>query len=162
MWSSIIWGEKEGSPDFDIIYFAGPNDFADALGVGEHRVGVALARKFEHLKTVDANFASLVAQGKISKRDFIAYYSVRASAGVSPGAHDEWNTTSLANSARRTMHGKDGLATQVAMWFGGRSVEPADAEMLVSPGNVAACKSADPKAPTTKPVPIDPMDRRAY
>jgi hypothetical protein len=159
MWSSILWGAEDGKPDIDFIYFLGPSDFRSALHVGVPSIAENWASEFEKRVASDSHFASLVSSGKIAKRDFIAYYTLRASATVSLGAHDEWNVVTQANKVRRATLGKDGVATQVAMWFDGKPVSPLDYESTISAGNVGTCGpgNAVPKAP-----PIDPNDRRAY
>jgi hypothetical protein len=68
-----------------------------------------------------------VAAGEDTRRAFIRYYAMRASAAYSAGAHDEWNIFVRINRKRA-------LGDQIAMYFDGRQISPAEMETEISPG----------------------------
>src|SRR5215469_2891926 len=68
-----------------------------------------------------------LADDSVRRQAFLRYYALRASSAYSSGAHDEWNILVRINRRRA-------LGDQVAVFFDGRPVSPAEMETEVSPG----------------------------
>ena len=68
-----------------------------------------------------------VADNPDTRRAFLRYYAMRASAAHSAGAHDEWNIFVRINRKRT-------LGDQISMFFDGRAASPAEMETEISPG----------------------------
>jgi hypothetical protein len=129
MWTQVLAGEDGLGRDFDLFYFTGTSDFWQKYGVTTAAQAVA---KFEEL----ADGLHLTGD---PKRKFVSYYTLRASASASKGAHDEWNILRLVNEARRSNTGF-GIGVQIASFYDGRPVEIDDLESSVSTGYEGACK----------------------
>jgi len=145
MWSAVLSGEDGLATNLDAAYMTGPSDFSRALGIdGDNKIA-AVERLFESRLASDANFKQAVDNGKILKRDFLVYYSLRSGTAFSAGAHDEWNVIANVNALRRQKYGDDGFGKQVAVWFDGRELSPNSYETHVSTGNEKPCEPV-PKA----------------
>ena len=76
--------------------------------------------------------------GKIDKKSFREYYTLRASVSFSLGSHDEWNIVRAINEARRA--DKDyGIARQLGVFYDGRPVAPGLFETPIAAGDAGAC-----------------------
>lgn len=136
LWTSVLEG-ADGLGDFDFVYFAGPQDFARYFGFDGSNDLAKLDAYYEQRVKADADFAK-AAQGALTRAAFRRYYGLRASAGVSRGAHDEWNIFRLINDRRRA-DPKLGTPNQVAILFDGRPIAPAELEAPLSEGYVGKC-----------------------
>ena len=136
MWTAVLEG-TDGLGDFDFVYFVGPQDFARYFGFDGGNDMAKLDAFYDARIKSDPDFDK-AAQGGLSKSAFRRYYGLRASAGVSRGAHDEWNIFRLINDRRRA-DAKLGIPNQVAILFDGRPVAPAELETTLSDGYVGRC-----------------------
>ena len=136
MWASLIEG-TDGLGEFDFVYFAGPQDFARYFGFDGNNDMAKLDAYFDKRVKSDPDFDKAVQNG-LTKTAFRRYYTIRASASVSRGAHDEWNIVRLINERRRA-DPKLGTGNQIPVMFDGRGVDPADSEAPVSEGYVGKC-----------------------
>jgi len=136
MWTRVLEG-PDGLGDFDFVYFAGPQDFARFFGFDGSNDMAKLDAFYDARVKSDADFAK-AAQGGLTKAAFRRYYGLRASAGVSRGAHDEWNIFRIINERRRA-DPKLGTPNQVAVLFGGQPSAPAELETTLSDGYVGKC-----------------------
>jgi hypothetical protein len=138
IWSTVLYGAEQAKDGVDLVYFAGPSDFAHLLGVnGRDELG-SLARYFDDLKKSDKKFAAQVNSGGLTLRQFVSYYAFRTSVAFSKGAHDEWNLFAFINQQRRSA---GGVTEQLPILFDGRAVAPPLYEETVSAGNVGVCIS---------------------
>ena len=136
MWATLLEG-TDGLGDFDLAFFAGPQDFARYFGFDGNADMGKLDAYFDQRAKSDPEFEKAV-QGGLTKPAFRKYYGLRASASVSRGAHDEWNIFRLINEKRRA-DGKLGTGNQIPMLFDGRAVAPPESEAPVSEGYVGKC-----------------------
>jgi hypothetical protein len=157
MWTQVLVedGGNNLGENFDAFYFLGPRDVHSFFSHDESMTLTAgieayFGRKF----ATDASFrdefsvpginwgaapqpmptttAQVDPKGKWSqrRRDFIRFYSLRASANYSLGSHDEWAIFRLINAGRR----KHDIGDQLASFFDGVQVDPASSEGGLSPG----------------------------
>src|SRR5689334_20649145 len=89
MWTSVLEG-ADGLGDFDLVFFAGPQEFARYFGFDGNADMAKLDAYFDKRAKSDPEFEQAI-QGGLTKVAFRKYYALRASASVSRGAHDEWN-----------------------------------------------------------------------
>lgn len=136
MWATLLEG-ADGLGDFDLVFFAGPQDFARYFGFDGNADMGKLDAYFDQRVKSDPEFEKAVREG-LTKSAFRKYYGFRASASVSRGAHDEWNIFRLINEKRRA-DGKLGTGNQIPMLFDGRAVAPPESEAPVSEGYVGKC-----------------------
>ena len=136
MWTAVLEG-PDGLGDFDVAYFAGPQDFARYFGFDGNNDMAKLDAFFDKRVASDPDFAKAV-QGGLTKADFRRYYGLRASSTVSRGAHDEWNIFRLINDKRR-QDSKFGTPGQIPIVFDGQGVAPPHHETAVSEGYVGKC-----------------------
>jgi hypothetical protein len=130
MWTEILAGPDGNASDFDLVYYLGPSDM-------EH-----FFRPYPgatHLERVQAQLEGLlkIAEGQElqaelkakpeRRREYVAFYGLRASAAWSKGAHDEWNLFVRINKKR-------GVGQQLPCWFDGRALSPAELEQEIAPG----------------------------
>jgi len=127
MWTQVLGGEDGRGRDFDLFYFVGPSDFWRTLKLTPQT----------SVPTLEAMADKAGLTGD-AKRRFVSYYTFRASATASKGAHDEWNLLRLINEHRRS-EPKFGIGDQVASYFDGRPVEVDDVESSVTAGYEGAC-----------------------
>jgi hypothetical protein len=117
MWTAVLAGEDGAGRDFDMVHFTGPADMRAFFGCGREDVSGCIARH--------------PATGKIAeparRQAFVRYYALRASSAYSTGAHDEWNIFVKINRKRP-------IGEQVAVFFDGRAVSPAEMETEITPG----------------------------
>lgn len=130
MWTEVLAGEKGLGEDFDVIFFAGPSDFARALGLRSECTLDELRDFMNNWASQDAEFAATVSTPE-QQRAFLRYYGFKVSATFSDGAHDEWNLFQRVNRNRREQLG---IGEQLPLWFDGRPLAPGASEGLVSPG----------------------------
>lgn len=140
MWTALLEGPDGLGRDFDYVYFVGPNDFSQSLGLTGTGDMDKINEIYAQRLATDPELKSAVDKGRITPQSFRNYYGLRASVSVSLGAHDEWNIFATINKKRRA-DVKFGLPNQIPMWFDGKGVSPADAEMLTSLGYQGACKA---------------------
>jgi hypothetical protein len=150
---------------FDAFYFIGPRDVqsffmneGDTLTAG---IQAYFARKF----ATDPDFRAAYSEAGVDwsdlgtrtpvneheyrardlwaqkRKDFLRYYSLRASANFSLGSHDEWLIFCCVNARRRAASKNperfmvDGdVGEQLAGFFDGGQVDPASSETVVSRG----------------------------
>ena len=136
MWTKLLEG-TEGLGEFDFVYFAGPQDFARYFEFDGVNDMAKLDAFFDKRVKSHPDFEKAVQNG-LTKAAFRKYYGLRASAGVSRGAHDEWNIMKMINERRRA-DAKLGTGNQITIMFDGRGVAPVDAETAVSEGYVGKC-----------------------
>jgi hypothetical protein len=136
MWATLIEG-TDGLGEFDLVYFAGPQDFARYFGFDGNGDMGKLDAYFDMRVKSDPDFEKAVQNG-LTKAAFRKYYAIRSSASVSRGAHDEWNIVRLINERRRA-DAKLGTGNQIPVMFDGHGIDPADSEAPVSEGYVGKC-----------------------
>jgi hypothetical protein len=136
MWTTLLEG-ADGLGEFDFVYFVGPQDFARYFGFDGDNDIAKLDAYFDKRASGNAEFGKAVQNG-LAKAAFRRYYAMRASAGVSRGAHDEWNIFRTLNERRRA-DARLGTPNQIAVFFDGRPVAPAEMEAAISDGYVGKC-----------------------
>lgn len=166
MWTRVLVEDesplKSLGDNFGAYYFLGPSDvrsFFTKDGTTSLTAGVEeyFARKF----ATDPRFREQFTVWKKGpdgkdmvgvldadewerrRKNFLRYYTVRASANFSKGSHDEWNIWRLLNRRRlefaeRTADKREResfeLGQQIAGYFDGRQIDPSAGEVGVSPG----------------------------
>ena len=136
MWTLLLEG-PDGMGEFDVAYFAGPQDFARFFGFDGNNDMAKLDAFFDNRVKTNPGFAKAV-QGGLTKQMFRNYYALRASATVSRGAHDEWNIFRVLNDRRRK-DSKYGTPGQIPIIFDGQGVAPPHHETSLSEGYVGKC-----------------------
>jgi hypothetical protein len=126
MFTRLLAGDDGAGRDFDMVHFTGPGDMRAFFGCGSDDLAGCLGRWLVTRGATDADVRR-VAAGEDTRRAFIRYYAMRASAAYSAGAHDEWNIFVRINRKRA-------LGDQIAMYFDGRQISPAEMETEISPG----------------------------
>lgn len=126
-WTDVLSGEDGLGRDFDMFHFTGPRDMRAFFGCTGDDVTGCLGRWIDARAARDARFKKDVADNAAARAGFVRYYAFRASAGYSTGAHDEWNIVVRLNRKRR-------LGDQIAVFFDGRPLSPAEMEAEVTPG----------------------------
>ena len=132
MWTRVLEGASGDGPDFDFVYFTGPEDFRRGLNIGDADVMGQLDAEYDKRAATDPEIK------KVDKRAFRTYYALRASVAFSLGSHDEWNIARTINERRRRA-GPQAIARQLAVWFDGRSVSPSEYEAPAAAGYVGTC-----------------------
>ena len=117
MWTEVLGGEDGAGRDFDMVHFTGPGDMRAFFGCGRDGVSDCVAR----------HPAAQAITEPARRQAFVRYYTLRASAAYSTGAHDEWNIVVRINRKR-------GIGDQVAVFFDGRPASPAEMETEITPG----------------------------
>jgi len=117
MWTEVLGGEDGAGRDFDVVHFTGPGDMRAFFGCGREDVSGCVAR----------HPAAQAITDPARRAAFVRYYTLRASSAYSTGAHDEWNIVVRINRRRP-------IGDQVAVFFDGRAVSPAEMETEISPG----------------------------
>lgn len=136
MWTLLLEG-PDGMGEFDVAYFAGPQDFARFFGFDGNNDMAKLEAYFDKRVASNPDFAKAVQNG-LTKQMFRNYYALRASATVSRGAHDEWNIFRVINDKRRK-DSKYGTPGQIPIVFDGLGVAPPHHETSLSEGYVGKC-----------------------
>ena len=134
MWTRVLEGSDGLAPDFDFVYFVGPGDFAQYLGLDGRGDLEKLEAYYDGLAKTDEGIRA------VDKIKFRNYYGLRASVSFSLGSHDEWNIVRAINQRRREAAGPDGIVKQLAVYFDGHAVPPGMFEAPVADGYVGACK----------------------
>ena len=127
MWTDVLAAEDGRGPDFDMVHFTGPADMRAFFGCGRDDVGGCIERYLVTRAAGDEAFRRAIAGDPRRRQGFIRFYALRASSAYSKGARDEWNIFVKINRGRP-------LGEQVAMYFDGRPLSPAEMEAEVSPG----------------------------
>jgi hypothetical protein len=127
MWTEVLAGDDGTGRDFDMVHFTGPADMRAFFGCGKEDVGGCIARYLGAQAATDAEFRREVMADGQRVMAFLRYYTLRASSAYSKGARDEWNIFVKINRRRP-------LGEQIAMFFDGRPLSPAEMEAEVSPG----------------------------
>jgi hypothetical protein len=107
-------------------------DFRDAYSID----GIAWGTDYKHASDA-ANQIDMRAKWEALRRDFLRFYSLRASVTFSLGSHDEWNIFRLINEKRRKRYGENdnrGIAEQLAGFFDGVQIDSASTETILSNG----------------------------
>ncbi|WP_225152144.1 hypothetical protein [Bradyrhizobium sp. NBAIM08] len=136
MWTRILEGEDGLGRDFDVIYFAGPSDFAEFFSFDGRSDLEKLEQYYDGLRKTETGLAT------VNRTEFRNYYGLRASVSFSLGSHDEWNIVRKINERRKEeKDGQDGfgVARQVALMFNGSSVAPGLFEATTASGNESQC-----------------------
>ncbi|GGL60608.1 hypothetical protein GCM10010129_00190 [Streptomyces fumigatiscleroticus] len=141
---------------FDAFYFLGPDDvhafFRADGGGGSLMAGVEgyFARKqaidpefcteFASVKEEDGSRRQLdltdradAQQWEARRKEFVRFYTLRASASYSRGSHDEWNILVRLNR-ERAADPAYGPGERIAAFFGGRALSLTETETETSPG----------------------------
>ena len=155
MWTRVLV-EDEAPPDayrgrrFFAYYFIGPSDYWHFFSDGGRTsladgVEAYLARKIETLPDFKNYFSppflgddgnELPDQNEEwlrRRKEFLAYYTVRAGAAFSRGSHDEWNIWVALNKLRLG-DPKMGVGTQIPGFYDGHQVDPVAAETPITRG----------------------------
>jgi hypothetical protein len=132
MWTRVLEGVTGAGPDFDFVYFTGPNDFKTALKLGDADLMGQLNAEYDKRAATDPGIKS------VDKKLFRDYYALRASVAFSLGSHDEWNIVRTINEARRHADAR-GIARQWAVWFDGQPVSPSQFETQAAAGYTGTC-----------------------
>ena len=131
MWTQILAGADGLGKDFDMVYFVGPNDvrgYFTAQGANAHANWLGeLHRYVDQRAERDERFRQEIAANSEKRQAFVRFYGIRASSAFSLGAHDEWNLFVRVNRKR-------GVGEQIAMYFDGRPLSPAEMETEIKPG----------------------------
>jgi hypothetical protein len=125
-WTEVLAGEDGLGADFDLVYFAGPTDFASFFTT-EGSLATKINAYLDTLQASDPEFAAELKSKPQRRRDFLRYYATRASAAFSLGSHDEWNIVARINNSRK-------LEDQIGVQFDGRALTPLEMQSLVRPG----------------------------
>jgi hypothetical protein len=136
-WTRVLEGRGLGE-DFDLFYFVGPTDFANALGLTGEGDMEKIDALFDQRIATDEGLRKAVEQGKVSKASFRNYYALRASIVFSYGSHDEWNIARILNDRRRGAT-QYGLANQISTFYDGQPVVPGAYEQAIAPGDTGRC-----------------------
>jgi len=126
MWTRVLAGDDGAGRNFDMVHFTGPSDMRAFFGCGGDDLTGCLERWLVMRAATDADLKR-VADNPDTRRAFLRYYAMRASAAYSAGAHDEWNIFVRINRKRT-------LGDQIAMFFDGRSLSPGEMEVEITPG----------------------------
>ena len=127
MWTRILAGENGRGELFDMVYFLGPSDVRRFFGRDGLPVIDAVQDYVDRQAKADESFRRAIASNERRRREFVRFYALRASTAYSKGAHDEWNIFVRINRGR-------GIGSQVAVYFDGRAVSPAEMETMVTRG----------------------------
>jgi hypothetical protein len=125
MWTRVLAGDDGAGRDFDMVHFTGPADMRAFFGCSDDLTG-CLDRWLVTRAASDADLKRLT-DNSDTRRAFLRYYALRASAAYSSGAHDEWNIFVKINRKRT-------LGDQIAMFFDGRPLSPGEMEVEITPG----------------------------
>ena len=137
-WTRVLEGTAGVGEDFDFVHFAGPSDFATALGLAGEADMEKIEALFDRRYASDEGLRKAVEQGKVSKATFRNYYALRAAISFSYGSHDEWNIIRILNERRRGAT-RRGIADQIAVWFDGRAAVPGAYEQAIAAGDAGRC-----------------------
>jgi hypothetical protein len=155
MWTKVLVENNEKPVNtgqyFDAFYFVGPTDVQSFFMKRGETLTAGIQAYFARKFATDADFrdyfsvTNIVSEqngpptplkkeewGQVRK-DFLRYYSLRASVNFSLGSHDEWLIFHFLNKTRREMPGGD-LSEQIAGFFDGNQIDPASSEQVVSRG----------------------------
>jgi hypothetical protein len=132
MWTRVLEGTSGDGPDFDFVYFTGPNDFRLALNLGDTDIMGRLDAEYDKRAATDPGIKN------IDKRLFRNYYALRASVAFSLGSHDEWNIARAVNEKRRS-GGRSAIARQWGIWFDGQPMPPSAYETAAANGYAGTC-----------------------
>ena len=144
LWTQVLAGDDGLGGDFDMIYFAGPSDFHDFLGVDGRGVLNQLNRYVEDRSRVDSSFREAIGNDPDKRRAFIRYYATRASSAFSSGSHDEWNLIVQINRVRPPVD-------QIAVYFEGRAASPAEMNTMATPGYGMQSPHEEPASGSSEP-----------
>jgi len=160
---------KDSSQHFDAFYFLGPKDVYDFfLGGSQITLTAAIETYFARKFATNADFRAIysipdlawgadgqsdptrtVAQNRAladlkvrwaeMRRQFVRFYSLRASVNFSLGSHDEWEIFRQINIRRRqALEVQDGdnlgVPEQIAGFFDQSQIDPAASEAILSRG----------------------------
>lgn len=75
------------------------------------------------------------------RQDFFRYYAIKAGTAFSRGSHDEWNIVCLLNTKRQAHPEIYGLERNIAVFFDGRQVGPAQYLTFAAEGYGRVLKS---------------------
>lgn len=145
MWTRVLVEDDDMNlgDRFSVYYFLGPSDVRDFFTLGgaiDLTTGVEeyFARKycsdpmFHNYFSLDSDGNPLpIEEWENRRKNFLRYYSVRASANFSSGSHDEWNILRILNQLRLK---KLGIGSQIAGYFDGRQIDPGSSETAAFPG----------------------------
>lgn len=159
MWTRVLVEDTEGNQGsrFDGYYFLGPSDVAAFLNNGSDTMTRAVEEYFGAKFSSDAEFKyhyterSPIDWGQrdlsrmtpkefepleawdATRREFLRFYLLKASANYSRGSHDEWNIWVLLNDRRFKASGGD-TGKLLPAFFDGRQVDPGASMVLAANG----------------------------
>lgn len=161
MWTRVLAEDGEGDlgERFSAYYFIGPADYWHFFTQGGRlSVSAGVEEYFARKFALDADFNAFFAGPFLDaagaplpdqrrewdrrRKEFLRYYTVRASAGFSRGSHDEWNIWLELNRLRVK---RLGVGAHIPGYFGGQQIDMGSGEVPAAPGY------ADP-APPSVPV----------
>ena len=155
---------RDSAQHFDAFYFVGPSDVHEFFMEGEAlTMTAALETHFARKYATDPDFRDAFAKNGIAwgssyrnapnaamqerlrldweapRRDYIRFYSLRASVNFSLGSHDEWEIFRQINIRRRKAlevpNGDDlGVPEQLAGFFDQSQIDPGASEAALSRG----------------------------
>jgi hypothetical protein len=126
MWTEILAGPDGTGKDFDMVYFTGPTDMWAFFG-SERNLLEILDGYIDKQAQRDDRFRQEIAANRERRQAFLRFYALRASGAYSKGVHDEWNLFVKINRKR-------GVGEQIALYFDGRALSPAEMETEILPG----------------------------
>jgi hypothetical protein len=160
MWTRVLV-EDDGMDDlasfggrFAAYYFLSPSDVRSFFQQGgAHNVTAGVESYFARKFATDSSFRAYFSLPLVDeqgmpipkdpqkqaeemenrRREFLRYYTAKASAYFSKGSHDEWNIWQKLNSLR-IANPKLGIGSQIAGYFEALQVDPGAAETPISPG----------------------------
>lgn len=168
MWTRVLAedGDSNLGERFSTFYFIGPNDYHHFFTQGgATNLFAGVEEYFARKYATDADFNAFYSppfkdekgnpvpsekekqEWESRRREFIRFYTLKAGAHFSKGAHDEWNIWVELNKKRVE---KFGIGRQIPGYFEGVQVSPSAAELPVVPGYAAP---NEPSVPTFLPVP---------
>jgi len=127
LWTRVLAGEDGLGRDVDLAHFTGPGDARAYFGCGDADLVGCLARWMSARADRDDAFRKEIFADAGRQGAFLRHYALRASSAYEKGAHDLWNLFARVNRRRP-------LGDQIAIYFDGRPVSPAEMETQVSPG----------------------------
>jgi hypothetical protein len=87
MWTELLAGDNGRADDFDALYVAGPTDIQALFGASSDQALFGTLGSFIALRSAgDAAFNQFLQSTPSSRRDFMAFYGLKAAAAFSAGA----------------------------------------------------------------------------
>ena len=137
-WTRVLEGTAGLGEDFDFFYFAGPSDFATALGLTGEADMEKIDALFDRRYATDEGLRKAVEQGKVSKaRSATTMRYAPRSRSVTD------RTTSGTSCASSTSAGAArptaASPSRSPVWFDGRAAVPGAYEQAIAAGDAGRC-----------------------